>query len=714
MYKRQNFPICEKKERFKMYKSGKHWIVRGTTSLILLSGVLAYQGMVANPQKVYADQNQRRMDTINSLKRSNSAILESNLFTKDSVQDPTIFNTATVSNEKELTTALKNKNINFIDVTANIGISQYENNGLFGTVTIPARDLTLNLNQHIIDFAGISYWMDPDDFVDTTISINNGQVYGSSYWGPISVTGGVAMGHQHVQIYQDINYVGSQLLSSIYTSVIIKGDVDAKLVPRYNSPIFHHDINTQNTSGSEDNDQEIFELTNLTVDDGAHFTGETDNGSPVIMNNSGSFTVGENATVELSRKSSQHTAENGNYILRVNGNYVQKKGSKVILTGSSQNNEKVLDVTGGTAQISNDAVLNVTGGANAGCLLYLENNGNLYASNGASVNISQNTPMSGSNLINLSGNSNLYVGDGANFNVISSNSSKDVNLVNLTGIGKIRFDKNSNIKLQADGTGTVNLINSVTSNINIDNPSEVVFDLSKNTNKDSRIIGINEGSLGLSHFKYSLDGKNYSKPFKNGKLAITGRQGNVTNSSAQGMTKDSENKFITDLAKPFASLKYLKIASSKLQKLTVDKLTNNPIVSNSHVITGTGTPGAYIKVTGDTNIPAGTLTADPYDTTKYNVQVGTDGRWSVSLPQDQYLTEGETITVDSSYEFMTQTISTKVSDDTGNIKTDAKAAIKAEADKVKADIDQDASLIEAEKKAQKNAVDEAAEKATTQ
>lgn len=100
-----------------------------------------------------------------------------------------------VSTYQELENAMKNKSINVINVSNDISFPV----GYGGELAIPSRDITLNGNNHTIDFKNRCYY-----FHDAAknINFNNMTIYGANYYGPIAA-------NISDITYENINYIGA-------------------------------------------------------------------------------------------------------------------------------------------------------------------------------------------------------------------------------------------------------------------------------------------------------------------------------------------------------------------------------------------------------------------------------------------------------------------------------------------------------------------------
>ncbi|MCK8606454.1 DUF1542 domain-containing protein, partial [Leuconostoc citreum] len=190
--------------------------------------------------------------------------------------------------------------VNTIRLANDIDLTRASNNELDPNVRANTNTLTIDGQNHLMDFHGINYTVNGSI---SDLYVQNFQtIYGANYFGPFRGGNGSAV---H---FGNLNYVGSQLLSSYNNDAYFFGNVNV-IVPNnrkatYNSPF---QSNVQIQGGGN---QENLEVKNFILQVGAHYYGTV---SPVRGGNniiaSGNVTIDHGAKMTLVPRGGNGEAE---------------------------------------------------------------------------------------------------------------------------------------------------------------------------------------------------------------------------------------------------------------------------------------------------------------------------------------------------------------------------------------------------------------------
>ncbi|MBB1078985.1 FIVAR domain-containing protein, partial [Limosilactobacillus sp. STM2_1] len=591
-------------------------------------------------------------DTQNSEKKTNtitlgkgSMITNGELLKTSLVQDA---HTATVTTAAEFKKAISDKNINTINVAADITVP---------SGSISARDLTIqsdpNSNKkYTLDFQDNYYNMSSNN----TVTYSNLNIFSRSYWGLIC----------NVQntIFKDIYFKGSQLVYTNKASTItFEGTNTAQTVNSYVG-LDGKEVYTDQANSKTNNKQQIIEFRNVAgkvvFASGTNTTLRTVSGNPIQIDGKGSSVVVEdNANVTLNPhtgnrvegfNSSTQTIARGLY---VNKNSSVSIGKNAILTINTEKTGSDKYVSGGLYLGDGSTI------TNNGSLI-INNNGDPTASNEKRVGP-------------------IYL-DGAA--TITNNGTLQVNATNLdtysgglinAGTGTVDLAAHSNFSISGDGSGDITAINLSGGKFTSDQPGEFNIDLSKNTGSNKALI--QNGTINFTRVKTKLADGQESAPIKS--IKVTFKNGVPTVDSIVGPNETGVNNVVSTLTNPdvYKSTAYftasgedVNINSVKLENGTND---NKQIAGN--VTSESGNGDIYVNVTiknGDgstvtlpttASVDQYTVNSDGNNTTKLNYTTKTDENGNFTVPlvdangNKITLTKGATITVNATKNYVDAT-----------------------------------------------------------
>lgn len=547
-------------------------------------------------------------------------------------------NVANVTDYLQLEAAMKDVNITEINIMNDINFSNYTTGSAAeSNLSIPTRSITINGNDHIVDFRSRGYLMSfGSNKVD--IVIKDIKMFGRNYWGPLRLSGTAGKGTQLT--YQNIEYTGAQLTCSYEADVNIIGNVVNRSVNSYVSPF-------DSVTYAALTNQVNLEITNINFQENSTYTGSTTNATVINLGNKGTATVGKNAEVYLIRGGS--SGEEGTCAFRIDGNLNIDDGAYVQIrteTGSTAGGV-ILGSSGSSLHVSENAELLVNtlgAGSDGRNPIYIASGASLKVDSGAKLNIhAENT--------GTSTGAAIYTGDNSSFIVA----------------------KDGTFDVQTDGTGSKYLIR-------IGNASTFQFADAKrvnlqlnNTNAGSRLIYM-YGSAG----KLNVDvqsvkawtgtdwlGDGNQTYFWNPMygMNIKYSSSNVSSVTANSVNEATQTSFIQN----FRTQNFKRVLFEGIPDVAVsiNDLTDDKAAMNSHTITGVTNPGAYVKFSGDAAIGTGSITSQDFnDATMYHVIADAEGKYTFTLPAGSYVTAGNQVTAYSYLNGKSATATTTVKDET--------------------------------------------------
>ncbi|MCO0831862.1 DUF1542 domain-containing protein [Fructobacillus sp. W13] len=392
--------------------------------------------------------------------------------------------TVFVSNEAQFTTAVDGNgkanirgggtvpsSVKNVKLTTDIDFTGFNTGGNTYTSVSGLDQLTIDGQDHMIDFHGGQLKFSPKSTKSNLIVQNFQTIGGSDYYGPF------ALSSQATLTYSNMNYVGPQLLSSTNTSIAFAGNVNVLSLANYSTPF---SSNAKTDGGNQEN----MEIKDLTMLAGSNYFGSTTQNStgatPIYME--GNLLMGTGSSMTL--------------IPRGNGGSSYADGSNWGIY-----------VKSGNLKLQPDAQLNIipeksTSAKNANGIYA---NGNVEV-NGGQINILADGSSSDYNKQFVS-KANVKIFNGGSLNVIARNLGNDYASGLITNTGNFSVLDQGTVRISADGSGASTLLSG---KMNIVNPGEdgVVFDLSKNTNKNSTLA---DGTIVASSVRASdTEGGNFT------------------------------------------------------------------------------------------------------------------------------------------------------------------------------------------------------------
>ncbi|WP_088838892.1 pectate lyase-like adhesive domain-containing protein [Listeria sp. ILCC792] len=551
-------------------------------------------------------------------------------------------NVANVTTYQELETAMGNQAITEINIMNDIEFTNYPSTSAGEVnVTVPARSITINGNNHHVDFRKRGYLM---NFGSTKINITlqNIKMYGQNYWGPFRIYGTAGVGSTFT--FDNIEYTGAQLTASYQADVIVKGTVKNASVNSYVSPF-------NGTTYNALTNQTNLEVTNITFTSGSNYTGTTENATVLMLGTGGTkgnAVIEEGAKLNLTGGGNGLSGEGQWTTIQLNGNFEMQRNSEVNITTPNAS-------TRGGIQLGNDS--------------------KLLVQDDAKLTLNMDGPFTDAynkNPINVGTNASFEVADGASLIVNATSQGTGTGALVYTGTSSLfKIGKKSIFKLKADGTGAKNLIRiGGTSTFSFEDAGEVDIDASANTNANTRPIYMVSGSFKASIQRvkawttanvagtptydwYPMYDMNIPYVGANVQTTLTGNS----------ITQETQDNFIAN----YRTQNFKRVLFEYIPDVSViiDALSDNKTQANSHTITGITNPNAWVMFSGDSAIPTGTIPAqDKSDTKMYHVKADASGNYTYTLPDGQFFSAGNTVVAYAYLDGKNATTNTVVSDET--------------------------------------------------
>lgn len=547
-------------------------------------------------------------------------------------------NVANVTDYLQLEAAMKDVTITEINIMNDINFSNYTTGSAAeSNLSIPTRSITINGNGHTVDFRSRGYLMSfGSNKVD--IVMKDMKMFGRNYWGPLRLSGTAGKGTQLT--YQDIEYTGAQLTCSYEADVNIIGNVVNRSVNSYVSPF-------DSVTYAALTNQVNLEITNINFRENSTYTGSTTNATVINLGNNGTATLEKHAEVYLLRGGS--SGEEGTCTFKIDGNL----------------------------NINDGAFLQVRTepGSTAG--------GITLSSSGSSMHVSENAELmvntlgavsDGRNPIYIASGASVKVDSGAKLNVRAENTGTSTGAAIYAGnTSSFIIAKDGTFDVQSDGTGSKYLIRIGTSAVfQFADAKRVNLQLN-NTNAGSRLIYMS-GSAGQlivdvqsvkawTGMDWMDDGNQtyFWNPMYG--MNIKYSSANVSSATGNSVNEVTQSSFTQN----FRTQNFKRVLFEGIPDVAVsiNALTDDKAVANSHTITGVTNPGAYVQLSGDSAIPVGTIVSQDFNDAKtYHVIADAEGKYSFTLPAGSYVTAGNQVTAYSYLNGKSATASTTVKDET--------------------------------------------------
>ncbi|MCL0330267.1 hypothetical protein, partial [Apilactobacillus xinyiensis] len=349
-------------------------------------------------------------------------------------------------------------------------------------------NLTIDGQNHIADFSTLTTSFEHSG---TLIEKNFKTTYSNNDYGVYKFeNGGVDAGSLYLS---NVNFIGSQILSATNTDVYISGSVNSINVKSINTP-FEQNISVLNP------DQENFEVNNLILAAGANFFGVTDknsNSSVIHMYGNMTLGVGSNMTI-IPRGSSGGSNANG----AAYGIYMESSSTL------SVNKNAILNIVPDYTSLDNNTAM-ASG---------IDSYGTINVTGGTINILVDGTPYNGGAepIVNWS-SSVININDGGSLNINVNDTNPSYGYDGTKGLiysdGRINVYDGGNLRLTVQGGNRLTyILKQNTSNyLSVNNPGQIIFDSSTNTNTGNMVV-YNQNAFNAYSVRYKIGSDSLSDP----------------------------------------------------------------------------------------------------------------------------------------------------------------------------------------------------------
>lgn len=542
-----------------------------------------------------------------------------------------------------------NPRLNLTDITTG-DTSNTTGSGRYVYLTAPAisRKLIIEGNNHQIDFRAVSLCFRDATAVSSSpweLELKNLEIFHGNFYGPITFNDlNTANQQMSIITYDNITNIGNQLIHSPRSFVKVSGITSSIQQQNYASKFGSWRTNAT--------DQSNMYISKMTLLKNSHLTLATLNAGNVDLGGdaTGELLLEEGAKMDITANGTSGEASGVAVFVR-SGSVTLEKDAEMLVAPQLNSSAISLIATGANFNIGENATVEIqsdgrttnTNSNNSNILWMATGSSLLVHEKGKFAVNAVNQGTSGSNVVHVNGAATLRVGKDSTLDIKSDSTSQTQNLINFASANSIfQFSDAQKINLQRTqtitGTATTNgLINIAGSTGLLDVDVQAV----KQWNRGN----ITE----TSDFNW--------KPIFNLKVKYTGTATNLN--SVSGISQETIDSFRAN----FTTRNVQRVLFEKIPdvNVTIDELSEDTSLDNSHVITGIANPGSFIHFTGDLAIPTGTISSpDINSEEKFHVIADTNGNYRYELPESSYFTAGNTVTAYAFLEGKSDTASTIV------------------------------------------------------
>ncbi|MBO0462429.1 MULTISPECIES: WxL domain-containing protein [unclassified Enterococcus] len=495
-----------------------------------------------------------------------------------------------------------------------------------------SRKVIIEGNNHQIDFRSIMLGFENRTVSQISpwdIEIKNLTIYHGNWYGPISLVN-LSDSNQRTSkmTYYNITNYGNQLLHAPYTDIYIKGTVVNHQVQYYTSK-FRENWQIYTTH------QANLEVSNVEISENATLDVKTIGAGNIDVLNGGTLTLKKNSTLLAEANGHAGEIEGVNILLR-NGNFIVEENARVEL--KTQNKRGGISLYSSNSKVSigkNSYVSVVSSGdkdnrngvwwnaifMNGGSKFEIDDGGKLHIQG-------INMGASSSNIIEVQGSADFSVGKDAVIDITSDSTSNNQSIMNFTSSNsKFKFVDAKRINLQRvseiSGTSTENGLIRIAG--------------------DSGLLEIDIQTVKMwARGNYNAVHPTYTwTPIFNLNLVYS----NFT-SRIESVSSINQN-IITDFERFFTTQNVQRVLFEKIPdvKVTIDALSEDSVASNSTTITGKSNPFSYIRFSGDSSIPSGSiLSPNTSESEKFHTIADHNGDYNYTLPQGLRFSAGNEVT----------------------------------------------------------------------
>lgn len=534
-----------------------------------------------------------------------------------------------VSTWKEFQDAVVNRRVTTIYVQANI-----YNTTNTRAVSVTPKNLTIHGNGYYIDFRDTSFEIRGTLAVNSNFSLklNHLTMYGYNYYGPFSIWSKPSRGSNITSEFNNITYVGTQLMASWDWDINLSGKIENHSVNSYISP-YNGVLQKGNTN------QVNLEATNLSIANNASYNGSTENAGVIYLSNNGKMKIGNNAEVTLKAGrniNDSYAGEFSDYALYLEGTLEMGVNSKLTITARPTGDQHAIYING-------------------------SKNG-FIANKGAEITLNGIGPSGDKGLLDMQNDTVLQIEDEATLNLISKNKGDGpASLLKVGDNGEFIIGKRGSLNAQSDGEGQQNILyfgDASTFRFADAKSVNIQYTNDKVSNDSSlfRMYG-SKGKLEVdiqsvqAWDKSSISNNDLRTPdFTWNPMFNMITNFNYAESTARTGQTIYQNIYDSYM-KNFIPENFSRLLYTSIEDISLEFQQEVNDTSDSTTLKGKTNPGAFVRITGDPALPKPSINSNIIGSTNteitddYTVIADDDGNFEVSTKNGQPLTATNTIKV---------------------------------------------------------------------
>lgn len=538
-------------------------------------------------------------------------------------------NERNIYNWDQLYTAMNTSSVNILHIQADFYNTKSPDWQAEDNINIPMRPITIYGNGHTIDFRGASFynnsWLSRDSKVQW--EINHLTMYGRNFYGPIKTDSEAAAANAYgAMVYDDVTYIGSQLTASYRWTIDFRGHIENHSVNSYISPFDNKTYSTQQNQVNIEAKDVVFRENN-------YYMGTTENAGVFRLGNNGKMSLENNTNVTMT--SNGNGGEFGTTALYLEGELTTGENAKLTINTRNSGNQYGVFISGRgngiTLDNSAEATINSYGDAYSS--IYMESNTMLLVKDDATLNVlTKNKGTSTNDLIRTTGSTSFIIAKNGTFNAVSDGIATH-SIIDFGSNSVFRFADAKKVNLQFTNEKLsyyASLIKMSSGSLDVDVQEVQAWNSSN----------ISGNSTRAADFHWT--------PMFSMITTFSGARSTVK--SASSVMNQMRVKYMNEFRPEyFSRLMYLKIPDVDLE------VTNHPndlkISPDSQVVKGIATPGALIRVTGDSALETPSLPSgidgsnDTKITGDYSTRANSSGYFEVKAQLGKYFTASSKVNV---------------------------------------------------------------------
>ncbi|MCL0330858.1 hypothetical protein, partial [Apilactobacillus xinyiensis] len=407
--------------------------------------------------------------------------------------------------------ALSTSTIANVKIVNDINFDKDDNYSAPQNSVTSKNNVSIDAQNHIVDFKSYNVNFTFSDANNGMLTVKNFRTYYSeNYYGSITLTNANAT-------FENINYVGPQMLNSSSSNAYMSGVVNSFNVTNVSNPFtMNNSSNNPITKNKIDHSYRVYndsaqcnlEIKNLSLNPGAKFFGRSDEYiGGTVANVTGNLSLGKNSEMVLvPRGNGGEDNWNGQSVgINLSGSLNLNNNSKLDIISSTSSDSSRITNYNYSPSIYTSGSVNILGGS-----LRTFTNGSIYSSGSYS-----DTSIYSSGTINIKDSGSLFV-----YSDNLGNSSTKSNYGLIYNGANLNVSNKGNLYVSAgsNSTGAITLLGGNAINVNDPGETHVVFDLTGNNNPQSKLFyatnltgyavkvrNAKDGQFGGPYYKYTVN-----------------------------------------------------------------------------------------------------------------------------------------------------------------------------------------------------------------